>query len=412
MQRPAAAVQPVAATAVANEAQIVVAKTLFDWAEKAYEKILPGDFDEWDRVLTFYWHQPRTQFQDTFTYRYYAGSKNYLGMDGEDVYVLGPVSQGAVQHVGTAADFACGVNPNACASNGPDDGPMFVMESNNAHISVLRHKAPSPGTAVMGRTFMAPQNMGFGGYLDYDARNDRLFASAGMYGVWVLDGAKNQSGQVPDSTRRIVSADNVEWYWRTIYDREHDVLYVHAYLYPQGSRLLAFANASKLNGTVAPTRVLTFTGDVHDIAIDFGRSIGYVSTDKGIEVIANIQSAQGAFVPARSFTLQSSTHPRTLSLDASRDRLYVTDTYDDYFIHAISSASSRSGTGVPTAKASFPWVHDITVDGTNDRLYVGAYDQIYILNGASRLPTSSSLPAGTLVLKGNIGMNMIGIAVP
>ncbi len=417
MQRPAAAVQPAAATAPVNEAQIVVAKTLFDWAETAYQGVLPGGYDRWENVLGYYSHTPQTQFQDTFTYRYYAGSNNYLGMAGEDVYVLGPVSRGAVQRVGTAADFACGVNPKACASNGPDDGPLFVTEWNRGQISVLRHKAPAPGTAVAGRTFMAPTNMMFGGALAYDARNDRLFASAGESGVWVLDGAKNLSGQLPASTRRIVSTVPVEWYGLPIYDRDHDVLYVIGSGH-QGSRLLAFANASTLNGTVTPTRVLSSAGDFHDLAIDFGRSIAYVSTDSGIAVVSDIQNAQGTFVPARTFALQSGARPSILSLDASRDRLYMTDGSDSTLIHVVSNASSRSGANVPSTKVSFPSVTDVTVDTANDRLYVGGYGQIYIVNGASGLTTSTSagtstpLPAGTVVLKGNIGMNLLGFAVP
>ena len=68
------------------------ATQLFDWAEHQY----PQHFPE---------RRP-DQVSDPYVYRYYAAVGNYLGLAGDDVYVLGPVSGGELLRVGTLADFA------------------------------------------------------------------------------------------------------------------------------------------------------------------------------------------------------------------------------------------------------------------------------------------------------------------
>ena len=67
---------------------------LMTWAETAY----PGYFAAAGQT---------TQFFSPYTYRYYPATRTYLGVAGEDVYVMGPLSGGALARVGSLADFSC-----------------------------------------------------------------------------------------------------------------------------------------------------------------------------------------------------------------------------------------------------------------------------------------------------------------
>ena len=70
-------------------------EALLDWAERTYPGHFPG--------------HAATQWQAPYQYRYYPATGNYVGVDGSEVYVLGPISQYAIQRVGTVEDFRCAV---------------------------------------------------------------------------------------------------------------------------------------------------------------------------------------------------------------------------------------------------------------------------------------------------------------
>ncbi|NRF72424.1 hypothetical protein HLB44_36290 [Aquincola sp. S2] len=78
------------------------AAALFDWAERTYAQYFPGP--------------QANQVSPPYTYRHYPTTGNYVGVAGDDVYILGPVSGGALQHVGKRSDFACLVYPASCAA--------------------------------------------------------------------------------------------------------------------------------------------------------------------------------------------------------------------------------------------------------------------------------------------------------
>jgi hypothetical protein len=71
------------------------ATDLLNWAENNYRQLFLG-------------HESN-QTSGSYTYRYYPGTGNYLGVSGQDLYVLGPVTGGALRHVGVLADFNCSV---------------------------------------------------------------------------------------------------------------------------------------------------------------------------------------------------------------------------------------------------------------------------------------------------------------
>lgn len=78
------------------------ATNLFDWAETAYPSLFPG-------------HQLNQSYQ-SYTYRYYPTTQNYLGLSNDTVYILGPVSSGTLTSVGVLSDFNCNLNPASCGS--------------------------------------------------------------------------------------------------------------------------------------------------------------------------------------------------------------------------------------------------------------------------------------------------------
>ncbi len=82
-------------------AQALTAAQLMDWAEAAYREYFPS--------------RQADQVAAPYVYRYYPETQNYLGVDGEAVYVLGPVSGGALLKVGVLSEFRCRVLPADCA---------------------------------------------------------------------------------------------------------------------------------------------------------------------------------------------------------------------------------------------------------------------------------------------------------
>ncbi|MBI5258547.1 MAG: hypothetical protein HY855_18720 [Burkholderiales bacterium] len=70
-------------------------EALLDWAERTYPNLFPG--------------HSATQWLAPYQYRYYPATGNYVGVDGSDVYVLGPLSQNTIQRVGSVEEFRCAV---------------------------------------------------------------------------------------------------------------------------------------------------------------------------------------------------------------------------------------------------------------------------------------------------------------
>jgi sugar lactone lactonase YvrE len=87
---------------VQSDVPLPTPSQLFAWAESAYPQYFAGASDD--------------GFLAPYTYRHYAGTQTYIGVDtAQNVYVLGPVSNGAVMYVGPLSSFTCRVNPAACA---------------------------------------------------------------------------------------------------------------------------------------------------------------------------------------------------------------------------------------------------------------------------------------------------------
>jgi uncharacterized protein (DUF1800 family) len=81
-----------AAEAATTTGPVPTATELMDWAEVHYPQYFPP-------------HQANLT-ADPYVYRHYASTQNYLGVAGNDIYILGPVSGGGLVRVGTLAEFA------------------------------------------------------------------------------------------------------------------------------------------------------------------------------------------------------------------------------------------------------------------------------------------------------------------
>ena len=73
---------------------------VMSWAETEYAHLFPSA--QADRQA------------DPYVYRYYPETSNYIGIAGDRVYILGPVSGGQLTYVGSLSSFTCRINPQSC----------------------------------------------------------------------------------------------------------------------------------------------------------------------------------------------------------------------------------------------------------------------------------------------------------
>lgn len=89
--------------------RVVSVTELFDWAEVRYRDLFPSHRDN--------------QSLEPYTYRYYPETGNHVAVAGDQIYVQGPLSGGALLYVGTLAEYTCTVSPDACAGVQPCTAP-------------------------------------------------------------------------------------------------------------------------------------------------------------------------------------------------------------------------------------------------------------------------------------------------
>ena len=113
--------------AAATTAPTPTATQLMDWAERNYGGFFPPSQTDLS------W--------DGYTYRYYASTQNYLGVKGGRIYILGPVSGGALGDVGALSDFGARVFA-ATAAYSDFDAARFLSQAtlgySETEIAALR----------------------------------------------------------------------------------------------------------------------------------------------------------------------------------------------------------------------------------------------------------------------------------
>ena len=108
-------------------------KALFDWAEAhtEYRKFFPSS--------------RQTQISGPYEYRYYPETGNYVGVAGDDVFVLGPISAQKLLRVGSREEFRCRVLPQECLE-------IYPRAGYTARLSSLAHGVAGNVTIIDART--------------------------------------------------------------------------------------------------------------------------------------------------------------------------------------------------------------------------------------------------------------------
>lgn len=103
-----------------------------DWAERTYPDLFPG-------------HQSNLQ-KDALQFRYYPQSGNYLGVSGDAVLVLGPMSNNQIVTVGTVGQFAAQIQASQASLQVESDAQAarFLLQAqfsaSDAEIAAVRQK--------------------------------------------------------------------------------------------------------------------------------------------------------------------------------------------------------------------------------------------------------------------------------
>jgi hypothetical protein len=79
------------------------ATALMDWAQASYPTLFPGS--------------PATTSAPGFVYRFYPATQTFVAVtSGNDVYVLGPLTDASLLRLGSLGDFECLVFPSNCTT--------------------------------------------------------------------------------------------------------------------------------------------------------------------------------------------------------------------------------------------------------------------------------------------------------
>lgn len=106
-------------------------QTFLNWAEQAFPQYFPG-------------HQPNQSY-DGVVYRHYTDTGNFVGVLGERVLIMGPISGGPVVDLGAMGDFACLVSPQSCASERPMEVRQNRIAAGPGHTLVVNAQGAGLG---------------------------------------------------------------------------------------------------------------------------------------------------------------------------------------------------------------------------------------------------------------------------
>jgi hypothetical protein len=276
----------------------------------------------------------------------------------------------------------------------------FVSDVGHGALAALPAGTSSSGPSVPAQVILAISSLR--DPLAYDSSHDQLYAMAAAT-VLVYDRASAITATAQPARTITLPSD-----WLSgdamVLDAAHDTLYV-AGSRRYDSQVLVVPQASGASGPVVPSRVLTITDGARAIALDSGRATLYViGATTGVHVFPNIDTASGTFSATRHMLL--STTVSGVAIDPGRDRLYAADPFGGVTIVNDASTASPVTVGVVALLKA----RVVAFDAAQDRLYVGAYENAYVLDHASSLVAGTSVPAAALV--GTTGTSVGGFGFP
>ena len=188
-------------------------EAFMNWAETNFSSFFPG-------------HQP-TLSGVGYVFRAYPNG-NFIGLAGQDIYLLGPVSDGVLTRIGTLADFASSVypdTPNAFPANDAEAARFLLQaqfSASDAEIAGVRSKGYA---AWLDEQFNAPLGtkgwdwLTTNGYGTVDSNKYYDNSYPGDYMIW------NQLMTAPDALRKrvalalseffVVSLTGLDFSWRS-----------------------------------------------------------------------------------------------------------------------------------------------------------------------------------------------------
>lgn len=202
------------AAADATAAPVPTAAEVMDWAERRYPEHFPGP-------------QPDRR-EAPYVYRHYGASGNYIGVAGSEVYVVGPLSSGALWHVGSLADFA----PHVLAGRWAFDdaaAARFLLQAqfsaSTAEIGAVRAQGYA---AWLQAQFDAPASLSGTDWLrakGYDSRDPATQFPSQRYPGYFM--AWHHLMSAPDAARQrlalalselfVVACDTIDSNWQAFF---------------------------------------------------------------------------------------------------------------------------------------------------------------------------------------------------
>jgi hypothetical protein len=228
---------------------------------------------------------------------------------------------------------------------------------------------------------------------------NHLFVAVGREAsIFIWDDAATAAGDLAPTRRVSGASTTIDHPYGITYDPHADTIILADY---DGDQVLFFAEASTMDGDVAPARALsgasTAIVGAHDVALDASRDLLYVSGKHGIAVFQDASTVDGDVPPARliagTTTTLSDGGDLRLAFDASHDRLYVGDP-DASIPHVavFDGVSSKDGDVAPDrditgASTGFEYNWGLALDVSRNILYAADQDTgaVTAFDGASSL---------------------------
>ena len=231
---------------------------------------------------------------------------------------------------------------------------LYIPNWNGNNVLVFNNASTTNGNTAPSRTISGPStmlNIPTGIWLD--AASDTLYvANFGSSSIIVFNTASMISGDVAPF-RTVSGASTTFNYPQSLWlDTASDTLYVGDI---GSNAILVFSNASMISGDVAPSRTISGASSTlsnpRNIWLDATSDTLYVANTGGDSILAfnNASTINGDVAPSRTISGATTAlnSPYGMWLDASSDRLYVAN-FSGHTLLVFNSASTINGDVAPS----------------------------------------------------------------
>lgn len=318
--------------------------------------------------------------------------------------------------VAAALQGCGGTDSDQQATAHPVVNQLILEDANSGKIAAFPTASPSAGTAFSNHVVATVP--GATGAMAFDPTHDLLYVAVtnpatNTASIQVFAEADIMTAGKP--WRTLTFAPGVEAFsviTKLVWQAPSDTLWVYGrnesgLIALAGGSLVAIANASNVNGQVSGAGTVGVRTGSTTTSFDYdaGRDVAFAS---------GVEDAGGTLVPgvavfaaaSTKFATSGLTQPTGIidipgavdvSLDASRDILYVADSQHGLWV--VQQASSA--TPVLVGPITMAQVSSVSVDPVADRLVVGAGTNAYVFDHASTLTAGSVFPSAGVVTTGS-----------